>query len=98
MRLDAHARDKFLRLVGEERYDYTTDLVTITSDRLPYRKQNRDYCEYLIKVRYIVQGYWISNHCCIENYSINTGRYLIKSLIYVAISVLYNVLYTSYFI
>ena len=57
MRLDAHARDKFLRLVGEERYDYTTDLVTITSDRLPYRKQNRDYCEYLIKVRYIVQGY-----------------------------------------
>ena len=51
MRLDAHARDKFLRLVGEERYDYTTDLVTITSDRLPYRKQNRDYCEYLIKVR-----------------------------------------------
>ena len=63
MRLDAHARDKFLRLVGEERYDYTTDLVTITSDRLPYRKQNRDYCEYLIKVRYIVQGYWISNHC-----------------------------------
>lgn len=52
LRLDAHARDKFLRLVGEERYDYTTDLVTITSDRLPYRKQNRDYCEYLIKALY----------------------------------------------
>jgi len=52
LRLDAHARDKFLRLVGEERYDYTTDLVTLTSDRLPQKKQNREYCEYLIKALY----------------------------------------------
>ena len=51
LRLSARARDKFLRLVGEsERYDYTTDIVTISSDRLPHRKQNRQYCEYLIKV------------------------------------------------
>ena len=52
LRLDAHARDKFLRLIGEERYDYLTDLVTISSDRLPHRKQNKEYCEYLIKALY----------------------------------------------
>jgi len=53
LRLSARARDKFLRLVGEsERYDYTTDVVTISSDRLPHRKQNRQYCEYLIKALY----------------------------------------------
>jgi len=51
--LSARARDKFLRLVGEsERYNYTTDVVTISSDRLPHRKQNRQYCEYLIKALY----------------------------------------------
>merc|ERR1712029_375686 len=52
LRLDGHARDKFLRLAGEQRYDFTTDLVTISSDRLPHRKQNRQYCEYLIKALY----------------------------------------------
>jgi len=52
LRLDGHARDKFLRLAGEQRYDFTTDLVTLTSDRLPHRKQNREYCEYLIKALY----------------------------------------------
>ena len=49
--LDRRSRDKFLRLV-EDRYDEETDEVRITSDRLPYRRQNREYCEYLIRVLY----------------------------------------------
>ena len=27
-------------------------MVSITSDRCPYRKQNREYCEYLLKALY----------------------------------------------
>lgn len=45
--LDTHAKDKLLRLVGK-RYDPETDLLTITSDRCPTRKQNLEYCEYLL--------------------------------------------------
>merc|ERR1712024_249684 len=50
--LDPKSRDKFLRLVGEEKYDEETDLVTITADRCPYRKQNSEYCDYLLKALY----------------------------------------------
>lgn len=50
--LDTVSRDKFIRLVGMERYDPETDTVTITADRCPYRKQNREYCEYLLKALY----------------------------------------------
>jgi len=49
--LDPTSREKFERLVGD-RYNADTDLVTITVDRCPYRKQNREYCEYLIKALY----------------------------------------------
>ena len=35
--LDAASRDKFLRLVGETRYNVVDDNVTLSSDRLPYR-------------------------------------------------------------
>lgn len=45
--LDEHARDKFLRLVGD-RYNTETDIVTITADRCPVRKQNFEYAQYLI--------------------------------------------------
>jgi len=45
--LDKHARDKFLRLVGD-RYDEKTDIVTIVTDRCPIRKQNYDYAMYLL--------------------------------------------------
>lgn len=45
--LDAHAKDKFLRLVGN-RYDPETDEVTIVTDRCPLRKQNYDYAQYLL--------------------------------------------------
>ena len=37
LKLDYKAQDKFLRLVGTERYSPDTDIVTITSDRCPYR-------------------------------------------------------------
>ncbi|XP_013194827.2 small ribosomal subunit protein mS35 [Amyelois transitella] len=51
LNLDKHARDKFIRLVGD-RYDSTTDLVTITADRCPVRKQNFDYVNYLLTACY----------------------------------------------
>uniref|UniRef100_A0A1B0GJ66 Small ribosomal subunit protein mS35 mitochondrial conserved domain-containing protein n=1 Tax=Lutzomyia longipalpis TaxID=7200 RepID=A0A1B0GJ66_LUTLO len=45
--LDRHAKDKFLRLVGD-RYDAETGVLTIVTDRCPLRKQNYDYAMYLI--------------------------------------------------
>ena len=50
--LDPKSREKFLRLVGPKRYDEETDKVTISVDRCPYRSQNRDYCDYLVKALY----------------------------------------------
>ncbi|CAB3258268.1 unnamed protein product [Arctia plantaginis] len=51
LNLDKHARDKFIRLVGD-RYDSSTDLVTITADRCPMRAQNLDYVNYLLTACY----------------------------------------------
>ncbi|XP_072946908.1 small ribosomal subunit protein mS35 [Epargyreus clarus] len=51
LNLDQHARDKFLRIVGD-RYNETTDLVTLTADRCPVRKQNLDYVNYLLTASY----------------------------------------------
>jgi len=48
---DKHAKDKFLRLIGD-RYDEKTDLVTIVTDRCPLRQQNYDYAMYLITALY----------------------------------------------
>lgn len=45
--MDKHARDKFLRLVGE-RYDPDSDMVTIVTDRCPLRAQNLEYAQYLL--------------------------------------------------
>lgn len=45
--LNAHAKDKLLRLVGE-RYNPENDVLTIMTDRCPLRKQNRDYALYLL--------------------------------------------------
>lgn len=47
LNLDSHARDKYLRLVGD-RYNPETDIVTIVTDRCPLRKQNYDYAMYLL--------------------------------------------------
>lgn len=47
LKLDDHAKDKFLRLVGN-RYNPETDEITIVTDRCPLRKQNYDYAQYLL--------------------------------------------------
>lgn len=47
LNLDKHARDKFLRLVGE-RYNAETEELTIVTDRCPLKKQNYDYAIYLL--------------------------------------------------
>lgn len=47
LELDEHARDKFLRLVGD-RYNPNTDELTIVTDRCPLRKQNFDYSLYVL--------------------------------------------------
>lgn len=49
--LDHHARLKLIKLAGD-RYDPKTDLLTITADRCPIRKQNREYLDYLLTVLY----------------------------------------------
>merc|ERR1711976_477943 len=49
--LDKHARDKFIRLVGD-RFDEETGEVTLIADRCPYRGQNEDYCKYLLTALY----------------------------------------------
>jgi small subunit ribosomal protein S35 len=51
MKLPASAKEKFIRLVGE-RYNPVTDSVTIVTDSCPYRKQNREYAEYLLTALY----------------------------------------------
>lgn len=51
LKLDAHARDKFLRLVGD-RYNSETDIVTIVADRCPLRQQNYDYAMYILTALY----------------------------------------------
>lgn len=45
--LDKHAKDKFLRLVGDK-YDPETDVVTLVTDRCPLRQQNYEYAQYLL--------------------------------------------------
>ncbi|XP_003703148.1 mitochondrial ribosomal protein S35 [Megachile rotundata] len=51
LHLDAHAKDKMLRLVGN-RYNPQTDVITIVADRCPTRKQNLDYVKYLLTALY----------------------------------------------
>ncbi|EDV97651.1 28S ribosomal protein S35, mitochondrial [Drosophila grimshawi] len=51
LQFDAHAKDKFLRLVGE-RFDRETGLLTFVTDRCPTRKQNYDYALYLLTACY----------------------------------------------
>uniref|UniRef100_A0AAG5DAD8 Small ribosomal subunit protein mS35 mitochondrial conserved domain-containing protein n=1 Tax=Anopheles atroparvus TaxID=41427 RepID=A0AAG5DAD8_ANOAO len=51
LQLDRHAKDKFLRLVGE-RYDPETDVLTIVTDRCPLKRQNYDYAIYLLTALY----------------------------------------------
>ncbi|KAI4493095.1 hypothetical protein M0802_009645 [Mischocyttarus mexicanus] len=47
LNLDRHAKDKLLRLVGNK-YNPKTNILTITADRCPTKKQNLEYVEYLL--------------------------------------------------
>ncbi|XP_019399795.1 PREDICTED: 28S ribosomal protein S35, mitochondrial [Crocodylus porosus] len=51
LNLDDHAKKKLIKLVGE-RYSKDTDILTITTDRCPLRRQNYDYGIYLLTVLY----------------------------------------------
>ncbi|KPP64451.1 28S ribosomal protein S35, mitochondrial-like, partial [Scleropages formosus] len=51
LNLDDHARKKMIKLVGE-RYCKKSDTLTLTADRCPLRKQNKDYAFYLLTVLY----------------------------------------------
>lgn len=51
LKLDYHARDKFVRLVGD-RYKPDTGEVIFTTDRCPLKKQNYDYAMYLLTAVY----------------------------------------------
>jgi hypothetical protein len=55
--LNAHAKDKLLRLVGE-RYNPENDVLTIMTDRCPLRQQNLDYAFYLLTVLFYES--WVS--------------------------------------
>lgn len=57
LHLDAHAKDKILRLLGN-RYNPQTDIITITADRCPVRKQNLDYVKYLLTALFHIA--WVS--------------------------------------
>lgn len=51
LKLDDHAKDKMIRLLGH-RYDKKFDEFTITTDSCPTKKQNYDYAMYLLTVLY----------------------------------------------
>ncbi|XP_055911099.1 28S ribosomal protein S35, mitochondrial [Eupeodes corollae] len=51
LKFDQHAKDKFLRLIGN-RYDPETDVITIMTDRCPLKKQNYDHAMYLLTACY----------------------------------------------
>ncbi|XP_066523495.1 small ribosomal subunit protein mS35 [Hoplias malabaricus] len=51
LNLDDHARKKMIKLSGE-RYNKDTDILTITTDSCPVKRQNYDYAMYLLTVLY----------------------------------------------
>ncbi|KAM6291233.1 small ribosomal subunit protein mS35 isoform 2-T2 [Porphyrio hochstetteri] len=51
LNLDDHAKKKLIKLVGD-RYCKDTDMLTITTDRCPLRRQNYDYGIHLLTVLY----------------------------------------------
>ncbi|XP_018046990.1 PREDICTED: 28S ribosomal protein S35, mitochondrial [Atta colombica] len=51
LHLDTHAKDKLLRLLGNK-YNPDTDMITITADRCPTKKQNLEYVRYLLTAVY----------------------------------------------
>lgn len=57
--LDTHAKDKLLRLLGNK-YNPETDIITITADRCPTKKQNLEYAWYLLTAVY--HESWVSSN------------------------------------
>ncbi|XP_064628673.1 small ribosomal subunit protein mS35-like [Lineus longissimus] len=51
LELDYHAHDKMIRLLGD-RYNKKNEMVTIEVDRCPLKKQNYDFCMYLLTALY----------------------------------------------
>ncbi|XP_072750893.1 small ribosomal subunit protein mS35 isoform X1 [Anoplolepis gracilipes] len=49
--LDTHAKDKLSRLLGNK-YNLETDIITITTDKCPTKKQNLEYALYLLTAVY----------------------------------------------
>jgi len=73
LELAEHSRDKCIRLLGE-RYDHATDIVTLASDRCPYRGQNIDYTRYLVTALYFesckVESWETKEHLDVERYAV----------------------------
>jgi small subunit ribosomal protein S35 len=63
--LDYHAVDKIKRLLME-RYDKTTDTITIRASRCPLRKQNYEYAMYLLTAVFFES--WVRN-CSLISFS-----------------------------
>jgi len=51
LKFDSHSKDKFLRLLGDH-YNPKTNIITITSDRCPVRKQNYNFSLYILTASY----------------------------------------------
>ncbi|ESO84808.1 hypothetical protein LOTGIDRAFT_236049 [Lottia gigantea] len=51
LKLDYHGEDKIKRLLGE-RYNPVDDIITLTTNRCPLKKQNYDYAMYLLTACY----------------------------------------------
>ncbi|CAG5126458.1 unnamed protein product [Candidula unifasciata] len=51
LELDYHAKDKFIRLVGDK-YNKGTDEVTFESDRCPLKSQNMEYLKFVLTAVY----------------------------------------------
>jgi len=77
LQLDKHARDKFIRLLGD-RFELQSGLVTLTTDRCPYRGQNLDYSSYLVTALYFeawrTAAWEQKDHVDIEEYSVPEGE------------------------
>ncbi|XP_055619173.1 28S ribosomal protein S35, mitochondrial [Toxorhynchites rutilus septentrionalis] len=83
LKLNKHAKDKFLRLVGE-RYNPDTDVLTLVTDRCPLKKQNYDHAMYLLTALYhesnIVEPWEeTKSEADMEYYDFNRNRAKISS-------------------
>ena len=61
-------------MISNCRYDHATDIVTLASDRCPYRGQNIDYTRYLVTALYFesckVESWETKEHLDVERYAV----------------------------